>query len=204
MEKHKCNTLNVEGLLRTAIKYWIIELIDCGGTTIRDTNAVILEEEPQLCEAYGPDRVLDLCWELHHAHDPLESARVERMSGQFNRLYFDGRLPRHSVQVVYDLDLLIDEPAGRRSLSFIDLELKRILIRRSFLPRPTVEATLLHQMAHLATNTPEVPNQDLVHEPTGRWGVGMARLYSVGAPIEVRDLNEEQFWSASASKWKVC
>jgi hypothetical protein len=90
---------------------------------------------------------------------------------EFNRVYFNGRLPRYRVQIVDRIIRGFD--AGK-----ITRRKKLIQIRRGSLEK--MAEILLHEMAHAATN----------ERHAKRFQDEMRRLRVAGAPLAESDLHE--------------
>jgi len=93
--------------------------------------------------------------------------KFQSLFQEFNLKYFDGRLPHYHVKVVSDITR-----AGEQG----QINRKRRLIRLT--PGDCMEATLVHEMAHAASN---------VHH-AAKWQGEMKRLLVAGAPVCEVDL----------------
>ena len=93
---------------------------------------------------------------------------------RFNEEYFDGKLPRYRIQVVNSISSKL-HPLGHCNR-------RRRLIRIREAEEGSMIETLIHEMAHAATNDN--------HGPI--WKEEMNRLHTVGAPIDLRDLDRQQ------------
>lgn len=181
--------VGLHGLLSLATAVTIL-LIDYGGTEPWSTTDEIDEVAPDLVEEFGKDFVATICGQIQGSHVPEESATYQQMFNAFNERYFDGRLPDYEIIVVYDI-LPWEERCGHpivfpqalHTIGFIDFASRMIFIRY----RPhgsgvcTMPAVLVHEMAHAATNGDHGEN----------WRAEMARLKSLGAPVDDADLVEE-------------
>ncbi len=100
-----------------------------------------------------------------------DNKQYQALFDEFNQRYFGGKLPRYRIQVV---DCISLEEGDEIPL---DYEGENIRHRRLILLKRMVKAdmisTLLHEMAHTAT--------DDAH--TKRWGKEIERLCRAGAPI---------------------
>jgi hypothetical protein len=171
-----------EGLRLLAAAVTIL-LTDYGGTTPAATCAAIAEETPQLFDAFGEEHVLAVCEEIQHSEMPSQSALLQEMLQRFNTQYFAGRLPDYRILVVYDVWHWATEqygyepefPPAAESCGFIDFPARQIFIR--FLGYhsigSTMAETLIHEMAHAATDG----NHD------ANWQAEMTRLKRHGAPV---------------------
>jgi hypothetical protein len=168
-------TDRAEALLRPIITYWIVELMDYGGSTPDATSEVVAEEEPDLCRALGDERVQELCEELHRAEDTAASERYGVRLHQFNKEYFEGRLGDCRVRVVFDLDFWMREPASTLQRSHIDLTERQIILGLTHDGHRVMEAQLLHHLAHASTST--------TADDDPRWLQEMERLRDLGAPL---------------------
>lgn len=172
----RMNSDRAEALLGPIIKYWIVELMDCGGTSAKATCDFIAEEEPDLYNALGHNRVRALCEELHRAEDSARSEWYSVRLCQFSKQYFDGRLKDYRLRVVYDVSFWTQEPRADVQLGHIDLAGRQIIL--AFTQNASwyrMECALIHHMAHAATGT--------TMDDDKRWMQEMARLKSAGASI---------------------
>jgi hypothetical protein len=170
------NSNRDEAMLRPIIKYWIVELMDCGGTNPDATCEAVADEEPDLYNAIGHERVLALCQELHRAEDPAQSEWYGVRLRQFNKKYFGGCLGDYRVRVVYDIGFWASEPDTGDLLSHIDLAGKEIILARTQnVSSHGMECELIHHMAHAATKT-------TTHDDE-RWLQEMKRVTDLGAPV---------------------
>jgi hypothetical protein len=165
-----------EALLKPIIKFWIVELMDCGGTNPDATCECITEEEPDLFNALGHERVRALCEELHRSEDLGQSEWYGARFYQFNKQYFDGRLVDYRIRVVYDVRFWINEPEDKPQSSYTDLVGRQILQPVTQAGHESMEIQLIHHMAHAATGT--------TADDDNRWLEEMARLKAAGAPVE--------------------
>jgi hypothetical protein len=167
----------VETLLRRIIKYWIVDLIDCGGTNPYATCGWVEEQEPDLCRTLGHERVLALCQELHRSEDLKKSEYYRAMLHEFDAEYFNGCLADYRVRVVYDIDFWISEPVAYNLASHTDLVGKQIILALTQTgSSEDMESALLHHMAHAVTET--------TTDDDDRWLREMQRLRYAGAPVE--------------------
>jgi hypothetical protein len=164
-----------EAALTPIIKYWIVELMACGGTTPEATCDYIAEEEPDLYNALGHERVRELCEELHRFENTTQSEWYGVRFYQFNREYFDGRLGDYRVRVGYDVDFWLTEPLEELQRSHIDLGEREIILGATQDGGHIMEVQLLHHMAHAATGTST--------DDDPRWLQEMERLRDLGAPV---------------------
>jgi hypothetical protein len=171
----------LEGLQRLVAALTIL-LTDYGGTTPGVTCGEIAEAFPDLYEEFGEDRVRALCEEIQRSEIPAQSALFQEMFQTFNRQYFAGRLPDYRILVVYDVWYWETErcgyppffPPAAEAHGFIDFDGRQIFIR--FLAGVlTMPQTLIHEMAHAATDGDHGDN----------WKGEMSRLKLLGAPTEV-------------------
>jgi hypothetical protein len=100
----------------------------------------------------------------------MTNTEAQALFHDFNQRYFDGKLPRYRVEVVEQLGVLV---AGQ-----IEKKQRCILLLASAL-EPL--ATLLHEMAHAATNK--------FHGT--QWQAEMRRLAKAGAPVDPNDLTPD-------------
>jgi hypothetical protein len=172
-----------EAALRPIIKYWIVELMDCGGTNPDATHDFLWEEEPDLCEALGAERVFALCEEIHGSEELFHSDWYQVRFDQFNKQFFDDRLPSFRVRVVYDVPLRMKEAASGDERSHLDMAGRQIMLAMTQVSSQFVECQLIHHMAHVATKT----STDV--DPS--WLEEMKRLRSLGAPV-IEEFGGEQ------------
>lgn len=100
---------------------------------------------------------------------PADS-ECEELFARFNSAFFDGRIPAYHIRVQADPVL---SPGGR---GYHDRKGRTITLL--LLPRPELDGTLVHEMAHASTND--------YHGP--RWVNEMRRLFRRGAPLSELDL----------------
>jgi hypothetical protein len=172
------NTDRAEAILRSVIKYWIAELMECGGTNPEATCEYIFEEEPDLCNLFGEGPVLALCEKLHREEDPGQSAWYTVRFRQLDKLYFDGHLGDYRVRAVYDIGFWWSENGH------IDLAGRQIFL-------PVIMGASPRDMDHMLT-------EQMVNVVTGattndsKWLAEMERLRSMGAPVFKEDLKGKQ------------
>jgi hypothetical protein len=167
---------SAEDSLRPIIKYWIVELMDCGGTNPSATCEVVAEEEPDLYKAVGGERVLALCQELHRLEDLVLSDWYGVKLRLFDKKYFDGRLRGYRVRAVYDIWLWICIPFDHFRRSYVDLAGRQIFVEVTQCGGfSDMERHLIHNMAHAATVT--TSDDDV------EWQREMKRLSELGAPV---------------------
>lgn len=165
-----------EASLRPVIKYWVVELMDCGGTTPEATCDWVCEEEPSLCKALGKKRVLELCKRVHHSEEPGQSEWYQVRFNQFNKEFFGGDLPTFRIRVVYEVPHAMSDAGRGPQSSAINLERREIFLRLSQAGVHHMECELVHHMAHASTET------DVDDDP--KWLQEMERLRALGAPID--------------------
>jgi len=169
-------------LLEKIIVATTVELIDCGGTTPTQTYNALVEDFPELLATFDKRDVIALCKKIQTSDIPEESRRFQMLFDAFNLRYFEGRLPAHMIQVVIDVNHWSNEyffngyGLEEFSSGYIDEANRRIFLRHGDLP---LESVLLHEMAHAATTG----------EHDGKWCTEMRRLYDLGAPVMLADLN---------------
>jgi hypothetical protein len=162
--------------LDEAIIKTMMELMDSGGTTPKQTFEVLIADFPDLCRQFGENEVIARCATIQQREVPEESQRLQELFDFYNARYFDGRLPLYAVHVVYDVNfwadeyffngLFLEEP----SAGYHDAQHRRIFLRHG---EASMEGNLLHEMAHAATNGH--------HDDP--WLGEMRRLEAIGAPI---------------------
>jgi hypothetical protein len=129
-----------------------------------------------------------VCEEVQYSVLPGQSALFQAKFDEFNRHYFDGRLPDYKILVVYDAWYWFTERCGFKddlapdftTLGFLDEDGRQIFIRfRDELELcGTMVNTLIHEAAHAAAG---VGHGD-------KWKAEMLRLKHLGAPINELDL----------------
>jgi hypothetical protein len=150
-----------------------LELMDAGGTDEVSVIEWLREIRPELAAEYGESTLREVASSILHAELPKVSQHFETLFGEFNGRYFAGKLPEYQVHVVFDLDRAVNEPlyGGAVSSGLILFEERCIYLR--YTSSPPMEGTLIHEMAHAATNGEH--DQEWLHE--------MARLKAAGAPV---------------------
>ena len=93
--------------------------------------------------------------------------KYQSLFHEFNKKYFDGRLPQYRVELVKHLGVYTEGQIEKKNL--------RILLVET--PQDPL-ALLLHEMAHAATN--------IYHG--NQWQAEMRRLAAAGAPVNLEDL----------------
>lgn len=102
----------------------------------------------------------------------------------YNEQFFSGRLPAYRVRVVHSMPGLIAGETLR----------KKRLIRLKDGVEKEMQALLLHEMAHAATNQ--------FH--AGKWLAEMKRLQELGAEIRPEDLEDTRALSAKVMLDRAC
>jgi hypothetical protein len=156
----------------------IVELMDCGGGKPEDTCRSIAEDAPGLWAKFGPTCILNLVKEIQYAELPEESARLQGMFQIFNDQYFDGRLPKFIVRVVYDVAFWDGRKGGESDSGFVDFD--RQLITIGYAADGSEPKMLLFHMAR-AVNPPG-------HYWDEAWSQEIRRLLALGAPMEFVEL----------------
>jgi hypothetical protein len=161
--------------------------LGCGSAEF--TCEQIAEVAPDLYQEFGRDRILALGKELLEAEFPTQSEKLQEMFQAFNVKYFSGRLPEYRILVVFDvaywqterLGYLVSEPYA--ITGFIDFWGRIIVVgvRAGLVPGVTIQGTLLHEMAHAATDG----------EHGDLWKAEIARLVLLGAPVDEFDLEDD-------------
>ena len=147
----------------------------------------IAEVAPDLYAEFGGDRIVALAKDLQRAEFPEQAEQLQEVFRAFNVQYFSGRLPEYRILVVNDVTdwqgkLLGDPDFPYAVTGFIDFSGRRIVIgvRAGLVPGATIEGTLLHEMAHAATDG----------EHGDLWKAEIARLLLLGAPVNEFDLED--------------
>jgi hypothetical protein len=161
--------------------------LGCGSPEV--TCEQIAEVAPDLYQEFGRDRILALGEELLPAEFPEQSEKLQEMFQAFNVKYFSGRLPEYRILVVFDvpywqmgrLGYPVSEPHA--ITGFIDSSGRIILVgvRAGLLRGATIQGTLLHEMAHAATDD----------EHGDLFKAEIARLILLGAPVNECDLEDD-------------
>jgi len=164
--------------LKEKLQRIIIELMDAGGTDgfwaareflksqLDPTDQADLED---LVSNVEFERIQAIANEILESELPEMSIRFQKKFDEFNSEYFSMRLPAYTIKVLYDVG---DFHPPVESDGIIDRHRKLIRLRVSE-SESLMVATLLHEMAHAATNG--------YHEI--KWMSEMARLRDLGAPI---------------------
>ena len=164
----------IEEAMKQIVRDMTVELMDYGGTTPEATRDSVVEDFPELTEAFGDDRLLTLCKVVLESIDPAESARLQKLFRIFNVEYFSERLGDYEVLAVYDVGHWEGNFSGEVTSGYTDHGRSRIFIgmtkRRAALP-----SLLLHHMAHALTATSD---DDEI------WTAEMERLRNLGAPAD--------------------
>jgi hypothetical protein len=105
------------------------------------------------------------------ATDPTLSTHYQVLFEEFNSRYFNGRLPSYRVKVVTRLNWLNGQGEIKRRA-------RLIVLHNNATHADEMIGTLLHEMAHAATND----------HHAYKWKEEMARLHRLGAPIYLLDL----------------
>ncbi len=184
--KDEVSTVNydrAEALLRSIIKYWIVQLMDYGGTCPVTTAECVLDKEPALCKAIGKERVLALCKELHRAENISQSEWYQARFHQFNNQYFGGTLPDYRVHAVYDITVWAPGDCDEFPRSDIDHAAHEIYLSMTHcVGFREMDELLIHFMAHVATGTST--DEDFA------WHLEMERLRQFGAPVDASPDNQ--------------
>jgi hypothetical protein len=103
----------------------------------------------------------------------LDGKQLREYFEDFNRLYFNNRLPRYSIRVVPKIKIRLDKSG------LCDRKRRRIEIKWG---QPDEEAigALLHEMVHAAT----------VHDHSMEFRRQMIRLHEAGAPLAPAEIPE--------------
>jgi len=150
-----------------------LELMDAGGTDEVSVIELLREVRPELAAQYEESTLREIAYLILHAELPGVSKHFQALFDEFNGRYFAGKLPAYQVHVVFDLHRAAHEPVygGAVSSGLILFEERCIYLR--YTNSPPMEWTLIHEMAHAATNSGH--DQKWLHE--------MARLKAAGAPV---------------------
>jgi hypothetical protein len=148
----------------------------------------IAEVAPDLYAEFGGDRIVALGEELQRAEFPELAEKLQGIFRAFNVKYFSGRLPEYRILVVHDVPErqreLFDDPTLAHAVTgFIDFSGRIIVVgvRAGLVPGATIQGTLLHEMAHAATDG----------EHGDLWKAEIARLVLLGAPVDEFDLEDD-------------
>jgi hypothetical protein len=152
------------------------------------TSQAIAVMAPDVYARFGEHRVLTMCEEVQYSVIPGQSALFQEKFDDFNRRYFERRLPDYKILVVYDAWYWSTERCGLRdelspafdSLGFIDVGGRQIFIRfhTELESGLTMVNTLIHEMAHAAAGVGH----------GAAWQAEMVRLKQLGAPVADLDL----------------
>lgn len=167
-----------EALLRTIMRYWIVELLLTEETPPDHTFDFVTDLEPELCKVVGLDRVRQLCYELHGAEDTSLSVWYSARFDLFNRDYYDGRLTDHRVRAVNDAGFWTKVRTAWNNHSHVDFENRQIVLGLTNCDTPQdMDVRLIREMAHVATGTASDADGD------GNWLKELKRLKLAGAGV---------------------
>jgi hypothetical protein len=147
--------------------------MDYGGADEESVAEEVREIRPELAAEYGESTLREVAASILHAELPGLSRHFQTLFDEFNVRYFAGKLPVYQVHVVFDLHRAAKEPVSGWFVSsgLIRFEQLRIYIR--YTNDPPMDETLIHEMAHAATNG----------DHGEEWLKEMARLKAEGAPV---------------------
>jgi hypothetical protein len=148
-----------------------VKLMDYGGADELSIAEELREIRREFASHYSESLLTEITWLILNAELPGLSKQFQALFDEFNGRYFSGQLPAY--QVVFDLHRAAKEPVfgGSVSSGLIRFEERRIYLRyTNSLP---MDETLIHEMAHAATNGDH--DQPWLHE--------MVRLKEAGAPV---------------------
>jgi hypothetical protein len=139
---------------------------------------VLVEEQPQMAAKYSARDIELMAVLIFSSEIPRLSQYFDRLYRKFNDEYFAGRLPEYRVRVVFDLHAFANEPMYKGSVSSGLIRFQERCIYLRYSQTLSLEGTLIHEMAHAAT--------DGDHD--NEWLTEMRRLKSAGAPVPDWDL----------------
>ena len=177
-------------LLRAAAAV-AVELMDYGGADELSIAEVLREIRPELAAHYSESVLTEIAWVILNAELPGLSKQFQALFDEFNGRYFSGQLPPYQVHVVFDLHRAAKEPVFRASVSSGLIRFEERCIYLRYTNSPPMEETLIHEMAHAATNG----------EHDQEWLYEMARLRAAGAPVpdwELEGLVAEEYLVSGA------
>lgn len=162
--------------LDAAIHNMFIELLDAGGGDAYWVAEMLADERPDLLDHFERLAIENRAAALFASDLAAESERFQTLFAQFNSKFFAGSLPEYHIGVKYAINGPDDE--GYPSTGIIDAQKRLIWLRMT--NEALMVATLLHEMAHAATNG----------EHEAEWNAEMKRLYQLGAPVLRSDFDD--------------
>jgi hypothetical protein len=150
-----------------------VEQMDYSGADEQSVAEGIRESRPEVTAEYEESTLRQIAASILHAELPALSRHFQSLFDEFNVRYFAGKLPAYQVHVVFDLHRTAKEPVYHSSVSsgLIRFEQRKIYLR--YTNYPPMDETLIHEMAHAATNG----------DHGEEWLKEMARLKAEGAPV---------------------
>ncbi|HEY4364199.1 MAG TPA: hypothetical protein VGN17_24730 [Bryobacteraceae bacterium] len=152
-------------------------LIEGGGTTPQESCEGIAEEEPELWEKFGSERVLRLCEQAQRSELPEESARLQELFQEFNQRYFARTLPNYTVRLVVDVSYWRGWETGL-SKSFVDFQHQVITL--GYVNESKNLSELLCHMVRIAHPDCNYLEPAFLKE--------IERLRAMGAPVDLKDI----------------
>ena len=159
-----------------------VELMDCvGADDVSDVEG-LRQIHPELSAEYAESTLREIASSILQAELPGLSRHFQTLFDEFNVRYFAGKLPAYQVHVAFDLHRAAKEPVYRGVVitGLIRLGQRRIYLR--YTNSPPMEGTLIHEMAHAATND----------DHDEEWLKEMVRLKAAGAPVPDWELEHSE------------
>jgi hypothetical protein len=159
----------------------IVQLAAFGAADPQSAVNIMTAEQPGVIAKFGAHHVERMARLILKAEIPRLSAAFAGIYREFNQKYFGAQLPEYSVHVVIDLHEFDNEPIDFDSDFGITNGLIRVGERSIYVRytwRHSMEETLIHEMAHAATNAAHGEE----------WLAEMRRLKEAGAPVAAWEL----------------
>ena len=134
---------------------------------------ILLDEQPETVAKFGVRHVSDMATRILASEIAPASKEFGGIYREFNEKYFSNGLPHYRVRVAFGLHTLANEPVyqGGVSAGLIRFQERCIYLRYTLYR--SMEETLIHEMAHAATNG----------DHGEEWLTEMRRLKDAGAPV---------------------
>jgi hypothetical protein len=156
----------------------VVDLQDIAAAHPQGVLEVIADEQPEIVSQYGPENIKAMAILILKSEIPKLSRSLVDIYHEFNRRYFPSRLPEYHVRVVFDLHTVANEPVYGGSVSSGLIRFNERCIYLRYTKSPPMGGTLIHEVAHAATNG----------DHGEEWLAEMWRLKEAGAPVPAWDL----------------
>jgi hypothetical protein len=164
-------------LLRATLRI-VVELQERGGAGAEYVADFVFDEYPEFASRTTPQAVETLATVILGSELPRESERFQKLFRVFNAGYFADRLEDYKIRVVFDLHTFANEPVFDSAVNDGLIRFAERCIYLRYSDKEAMEGTLIHEMAHAATNGDH--GED--------WLAEMARLMAAGAPVHPCEL----------------